>query len=291
MNTSNNSLSLAQHLQEKLDAAVQSPHKPFPAGAGDEGSTMNDQIAAALAAASASSASTSAALEGKDTSGPGMSLAEVAAAMGNNGNSPSGSNNPGNNNMSNNMSNNDIGDGDNPNPGGNQNDSTGSAANDDDNDSSNNNNHNNNDTVASMAKSSYRDFSHVLPDKATGPSAMLAQSTTAKEPTFPVKLHLILSNPEFQEIISWLPHGRSWRILQQKAFEERVIPLYFRHGRYSSFARQVNGWGFRRVTHGSDYNSYFHEVRTIQNQRSKLHGGFGTERNKSGAPQEPETST
>ena len=120
---------------------------------------------------------------------------------------------------------------------------------------------------------------------------MLAQSTTAKEPTFPVKLHLILSNPEFQEIISWLPHGRSWRILQQKAFEERVIPLYFRHGRYSSFARQVNGWGFRRVTHGSDYNSYFHEVRTIQNQRSKLHGGFGTERNKSGAPQEPETST
>ena len=56
---------------------------------------------------------------------------------------------------------------------------------------------------------------------------------------------------------AWLPHGRSWRILQQKAFEERVIPLYFRHGRYSSFARQVNGWGFKRITHGSDYNSYY----------------------------------
>lgn len=110
-------------------------------------------------------------------------------------------------------------------------------------------------------RSSYRDFSRVLPDKADGPSSLIAQSTTAKEPTFPVKLHMILSNPEFQDIISWLPHGRSWRILQQKAFEERVIPLYFRHGRYSSFARQVNGWGFRRVTHGSDYNSYYHEVR------------------------------
>ena len=71
---------------------------------------------------------------------------------------------------------------------------------------------------------------------------------------------MILSNPDFEDIISWLPHGRSWRILQQKAFEERVIPLYFRHGRYSSFARQVNGWGFRRVTHGSDYNSYYHEL-------------------------------
>ena len=60
----------------------------------------------------------------------------------------------------------------------------------------------------------------------------------AKEPTFPVKLHMILSNPEYEDIIAWLPHGRSWRIVQQKAFEEQVIPVFFRHGRYSSFARQ-----------------------------------------------------
>jgi hypothetical protein len=113
-------------------------------------------------------------------------------------------------------------------------------------------------------KTGYRDFSRVMPEKHNQASAIIAQSTTAKEPTFPVKLHMILSNPEYQDIISWLPHGRSWRILQQKAFEERVIPLYFRHGRYSSFARQVNGWGFRRITHGSDYNSYYHEVSTIK---------------------------
>jgi hypothetical protein len=78
--------------------------------------------------------------------------------------------------------------------------------------------------------------------------------------TFPIKLHGILSNPEFQDIIAWLPHGRAWRILQHKAFEEKVIPMYFRHGRYSSFARQVNGWGFRRITHGPDYNAYYHEM-------------------------------
>jgi hypothetical protein len=113
--------------------------------------------------------------------------------------------------------------------------------------------------------STYRDFSHVLPDKHLQASSLIAQSMsiTSKEPTFPVKLHLILSNPEFEDIIAWLPHGRSWRILQQKAFEDRVIPLYFRHGRYSSFARQVNGWGFGRVTRGSDYNSYYHEVRSL----------------------------
>jgi hypothetical protein len=115
--------------------------------------------------------------------------------------------------------------------------------------------------------STYRDFSRVLPEKhiQQASCSLIAQSmstTTTKDPTFPVKLHLILSNPEHADIIAWLPHGRSWRILQQKAFEDRVLPLYFRHGRYSSFARQVNGWGFGRVTRGSDYNSYYHEVRS-----------------------------
>jgi len=106
----------------------------------------------------------------------------------------------------------------------------------------------------------YRDFSRDSVEWTTIRSVANAQSNIAKEPTFPAKLHMILSNHDFQDIIAWLPHGRSWRILQQKAFEERVIPLYFRHGRYSSFTRQVNGWGFRRVTHGSDYNSYYHEM-------------------------------
>jgi len=102
-----------------------------------------------------------------------------------------------------------------------------------------------------VTKSSYRDFSRDRPPKTE-------KGRKHKEPahTFPMKLHAILSNPEFQDIIAWLPHGRAWRILQHKAFEERVIPLFFRHGRYSSFARQVNGWGFRRITHGPDYNAY-----------------------------------
>lgn len=43
-----------------------------------------------------------------------------------------------------------------------------------------------------------------------------------------------------------------------------MIPIFFRHGRYTSFARQVNGWGFRRITHGSDFNSYYHEVSSLQ---------------------------
>lgn len=68
-----------------------------------------------------------------------------------------------------------------------------------------------------------------------------------KDPPFPLKLHQILSNPEFQEFICWNPHGRSWRILKPPVFEQVVIPLYFRHAKYASFMRQVNGWGFKRI--------------------------------------------
>jgi hypothetical protein len=68
-----------------------------------------------------------------------------------------------------------------------------------------------------------------------------------KELPFPLKLHQILSNPDHQACICWLPHGKSWRLLKPSFFEQIVIPLYFRHAKYASFMRQVNGWGFKRV--------------------------------------------
>lgn len=77
---------------------------------------------------------------------------------------------------------------------------------------------------------------------------------------FPSKLHEILSRTDISDIISWSPHGRSWRVFKPKAFEEKVIPQYFRHSKYNSFTRQVNGWGFRRITQGPDHNAYFHEM-------------------------------
>jgi HSF-type DNA-binding len=58
--------------------------------------------------------------------------------------------------------------------------------------------------------------------------------------SFPHKLHNILSNPEFSHCITWLPHGRAWRIIHRADFERDVIPRYFRHGRFSSFLRQVS---------------------------------------------------
>jgi hypothetical protein len=95
---------------------------------------------------------------------------------------------------------------------------------------------------SNFATSSYKDFSHIPKSDSNSVTSMFKQAS-AKEPTFPAKLHLILSNPQFEDIVAWMPHGRSWRILKPDVFEDRVLPLFFCHCRLSSFMRQVNGWG------------------------------------------------
>lgn len=77
---------------------------------------------------------------------------------------------------------------------------------------------------------------------------------------FPLKLYAILAQKEFQEIISWMPHGRSWRVHKPSLFETRVMPLFFEYSNYHSFNRLINAWSFRRVTSGIDRGSYYHEL-------------------------------
>ena len=82
----------------------------------------------------------------------------------------------------------------------------------------------------------YQDFSSVLEASLFSPAIL---SLPGKDHTFPCKLHKILSDPQYSEYIAWLPHGRSWRVLKAKPFEEKVLPKFFRHGKYASFMRQV----------------------------------------------------
>jgi hypothetical protein len=63
--------------------------------------------------------------------------------------------------------------------------------------------------------------------------------------TFPMKLHAIMSNPEYQHIIRWMPHGRSWKIIDKEQLASVVCYENFHHDSFGSFARSVNGWGFK----------------------------------------------
>jgi hypothetical protein len=82
-----------------------------------------------------------------------------------------------------------------------------------------------------------------------------------KAPTnFPTKLHHILSDPEYQHVISWMPHGRAWKIHNRDLLISDVVPKYFVQSKCQSFARQLNGWGFKRLQQaGNDFNAYYHK--------------------------------
>jgi hypothetical protein len=80
---------------------------------------------------------------------------------------------------------------------------------------------------------------------------------------FPLKLHTLLDNAEingFADIICWRIHGRAFVIHNSKEFCVRVIPQYFNQSKITSFLRQLNLYGFLRITHGRDEGSYYHEL-------------------------------
>ncbi|GMH75709.1 hypothetical protein TL16_g06851 [Triparma laevis f. inornata] len=59
--------------------------------------------------------------------------------------------------------------------------------------------------------------------------------------------------------IGWLSHGRGFKIRDQKSFVDNVMQLHFKHTKITSFQRQLNLYGFRRLTRGPDTGAYFHE--------------------------------
>jgi hypothetical protein len=80
--------------------------------------------------------------------------------------------------------------------------------------------------------------------------------------SFPLKLHAFLDQVEadgLAHIISWRPHGRCFLIHEPKEFVENVMPNYFRQTKLTSFQRQLNLYGFNRLTRGTDSGGYYHE--------------------------------
>jgi len=60
---------------------------------------------------------------------------------------------------------------------------------------------------------------------------------------FPIKLHAILDNIEQDghgHVISWQPHGRSFKVHKQEIFMKTILPQYFKLSKYASFQRQLN---------------------------------------------------
>jgi len=77
---------------------------------------------------------------------------------------------------------------------------------------------------------------------------------------FPMRLMDMLSRSEVSSVITWLPHGRSFIVRNPKTLEDDLIPRFFKPMKFKSFLRQVNLWGFKRITRGADSGAYYHQL-------------------------------
>ncbi|KAL1916687.1 uncharacterized protein VTP21DRAFT_5391 [Calcarisporiella thermophila] len=69
-------------------------------------------------------------------------------------------------------------------------------------------------------------------------------------PHFASKLFDLLESQSHPHLISWSPQGTHFIIHNIPDFSTHVLPLVFKHSKFSSFVRQLNIYGFRRVTDG-----------------------------------------
>jgi len=79
--------------------------------------------------------------------------------------------------------------------------------------------------------------------------------------SFPVKLHYVLNDIEkdgLADVVSWQPHGMAFVVHKKSAFVEQFLPLYFKQSKIASFQRQLNLYGFKRLTIGPDKGGYYH---------------------------------
>ena len=66
-------------------------------------------------------------------------------------------------------------------------------------------------------------------------------------PAFLTKLYDIVESKESDEIIRWSPSGDSFVIVNETALSKDFLPRYFKHSNFSSFVRQLNMYGFRKL--------------------------------------------
>lgn len=92
----------------------------------------------------------------------------------------------------------------------------------------------------------YRDLSHVRPPHGFKPVARI------EEMTFAQRVHHMLSQQEFNGLVTWMPHGRAFKVLVIPLFEIHVCEKYFGHRSYGKFREDLNKNGFKYISDGRD---------------------------------------
>ncbi|KAI4386531.1 hypothetical protein MLD38_004458 [Melastoma candidum] len=66
-------------------------------------------------------------------------------------------------------------------------------------------------------------------------------------PPFLLKTYMLVEDPETDHVISWNAEGVAFVVWQPAKFTRDLLPTLFKHSNFSSFVRQLNTYGFRKV--------------------------------------------
>ncbi|GAA0148692.1 winged helix/forkhead transcription factor [Lithospermum erythrorhizon] len=75
----------------------------------------------------------------------------------------------------------------------------------------------------------------------------IIRKPSSSPPPFLMKTYMLVEDPTTDEVISWNGEGTAFVVWQTAEFARDLLPKLFKHCNFSSFVRQLNTYGFRKV--------------------------------------------